>query len=332
MEISTSIIFLGTPNFAVWSLKKLHNFYPIELVITNPDAKVGRGQKLKPSPVKQFAIDNDLSVCDDFEYFLQFIDKKVASGAWRKVTEGKSTFADKSIKISNPIFVIVAFGQILPASLVNNFTCINLHASLLPKYRGASPIQAALLNGDKVTGNTAMLINEKMDTGPILSQRKLSIDDNQIATDLHDKLAEQGADLLVDTIKNLQNIIPKYQDEKRASYCHKIKKEDRLLDLSDPYYKIHNKVRAIGGYFYDVNKRVSVTKSILKNNSADYDIKPSFKVSDDILDKLLSLSRFLEIYVKPEGKKEMLLKNYLLGRKYTRTKLDFGFNLTSEVY
>ncbi|MFH1429722.1 MAG: methionyl-tRNA formyltransferase [Candidatus Margulisiibacteriota bacterium] len=301
MEFSTSIVFMGTPDFAVWTLKHLwNNKFPIEMVVTNPDRPAGRGMQLKPSPVKQWALKHDLPVIDDFDKFMDWLDQQTSKPANQQT--------------SKPIIVIVAYGKILPARLVNNYTCINLHASLLPLYRGASPIQTCLLNGDDTTGVTTMLINEKMDAGDILLKKEIDIDENETVSKLHDRLAEAGADLLADTLRHLPDIKPVSQNDSEATYCRKIKKEDRLLDLSAGYEKVHNTVRAIGGYYFDGKKRISITRTMIKN-TVGTTVVLSIDANDDTIKELIKLTEHLDLWVKPEGKKEMTIEDYLRGRR-----------------
>ena len=261
---------MGTPNFALSSLKSLwSNKFSIDLVVTNPDRPVGRGMHLTPSPVKQFALDNGLKVIDDFECFL-----------------------NKVPRYSDSLFVIVAYGKILPMELVNNHKIINVHSSLLPKYRGASPIQSALLNGDTKTGVSTMFVTPKMDSGPVLLQKEVNISANETYHELHDELALAGSELLIETITNLDTLKPVEQNESLVTYCKKIQKEDRLIDLNWDPLKIHNTVRAIGGFFFDEGKRIVLTRSVINES----DSKP-------------------ELWVKPEGKKEMTITDYYRGRK-----------------
>ena len=283
---------MGTPGFAVLSLQSLWNKYPISLVVTNPDRPAGRGMKLIQSPVKKFAVEKNIPVCDDLDQFIQNLSNADSDDL-------------------NPLIVIVAYGHILPKELVNNFMCINLHASLLPKYRGASPIQSTLLNGDKQTGVSTMLINERMDAGDVLCSDTVEIDINMNASELHDKLATTGAELLLKTVSEIDTLKGIPQEESSSTYCHKIKKEDGLLDLTWEYMKIHNTIRAIGGYFFDNGKRVVVSKSIVRDSDSEMIIKQS---NDSTVKQIIELSKNLEMTLKPEGKKEMSVGAYLRGR------------------
>ena len=261
---------MGTPNFALSSLKFLwNNKFPVDLVVTNPDRPVGRGMHLTPSPVKQFALDQGIKVIDDFELFLKEVQN-----------------------YTTPLIIIVAYGKILPEEFVHNHKIINVHSSLLPKYRGASPIHSALLNGDTKTGVSTMFVTPKMDSGPVLLQKELTISTNETYQELHDKLAQAGAELLVETITKLDQLKSIEQNESLVSYCKKIQKEDRLIDLNWSQDRIHNTVRAIGGYFFDGSKRIVVTRSIINEADSTY-----------------------ELWVKPEGKKEMTMAQYLRGKR-----------------
>lgn len=302
MGFYTSIVFLGTPNFALQSLKKLaENGFSLDLILTNPDRPKGRGLGLSKTPVKVWAEANHQNVMDDFNLFLDLAKENFRQNIWQA----------KSInQPSNPLLVIVAYGKILPKFIIDNFTSINLHASLLPIYRGASPIQTTLLNGDKKTGLSTMLINEKMDAGDILLQTEKTIAINQDYLNLQAEMADLGADLLTETLKKFKSIKPIKQDDSKSSYCKKILKTDSLIDLSWDYLKIHNITRAIGAYFFIKQKRIIITKSLLRK---DFLTPIAKSYPDDSLNKLLNLSRFLELYLKPEGKKEMPLTEYFKG-------------------
>jgi len=327
----------------------LNNDFSVDCVVTNPDRPSGRGMRLVPSPVKQFALEKGIPVMEDLGQFLN--EFKVQSSRFKvqgskfKVDNNKSQNnlepRTSNLELNNPLLIVVAYGKILPPELVNNFTCVNLHASLLPGYRGASPIQSVLLNGEEQTGVSTMLITEKMDARPVLLQREVTIEADETSAQLHDKLAGVGVELLVETIRRLDALKPIPQDDAQATYCHKIWKEDRLLDLRWDAQRIHNTVRAIGGYFYDGGKRVVVTRTRVKDKtvqsstfkvqgSSTSDSEPktlnlepgtlnleprTLNVEQSIPERLETLSRYLDIWVRPEGKNEMMLAEYLRGRK-----------------
>ena len=183
------IVFMGTPDFAAESLKKVYEAgHEIEAVVTNPDKPKGRGMKMVSSPVKQFAEEKGLRILQP---------QKV-----RNNTE----FIDEIKKINPDVICVVAYGKILPKELLEipKFGCINVHGSLLPKYRGAAPIQWAILNGDKTTGITTMYMNEGMDTGDMILKEEVKIGDDETTGELWSRLAEVGANLLVKTLKLIE--------------------------------------------------------------------------------------------------------------------------------
>ncbi len=224
------LIFLGTPSFAVPSLERLHqSHHQILAVITQPDRPRERGLKITESPVKVRASSLGIPVLQP--------EKASAPDAIEQVRSLRPDAA-----------VVVAYGQILrPAFLaVPPMGCINLHASLLPKYRGAAPIQAALVAGERETGVTTILMNEGMDTGDILLQETVPISDADTAATLHDKLADVGASLLVKTIDRLdpKEVTPQPQDSSKATYTKKITKSDAQIDWKRSPIEIFNQVRA----------------------------------------------------------------------------------------
>ena len=196
------IIFMGTPDCAVTSLKLLHENQEICCVVTQPDRPRGRGQKLQPSPVKLFALDNNLPLIQP---------PKIKSP---EIVEKLRTFHPDLI-------IVVAFGQILSQNILDipKFGCINLHASLLPKYRGAAPIERCLINGETITGVTTMKMDAGLDTGDILLQKQVHIPEDMILPELRQILCQEGANLLLETIQNLDSIQPQIQDNSLATYA-----------------------------------------------------------------------------------------------------------------
>jgi methionyl-tRNA formyltransferase len=225
------IIFLGTPEFAVPSLQKLHESSDFEIagVFCEPDRPQGRKQILTPPPVKVLAEKLKLKI---------YQPEKIRMPEWIEVVQ----------KIKPEMAIVVAFGQIIPKSILDvpKFGFLNLHPSLLPKYRGASPIQSAILNGDKETGISIMLLDEEMDHGPVLAQKTIKLKGDETAEILHDKLMEIGADLLVETAKNWKDkkIKAKPQNHKKATYIKLLKREDGLLDFEKPAKEMEQKIRA----------------------------------------------------------------------------------------
>jgi methionyl-tRNA formyltransferase len=202
------IVFMGSPDYAVKILDNLVKYFDVVAVFTQPDKPVGRKKILTPTPVKEYAFKNNIPV---------FTPIKLNA---------------EEIKKFNPDFIVVAaYGIILKKDVLDLTPCINLHASLLPKYRGASPIQSAILNGDKYTGVTSMLMDEGLDTGDILVWDYTEVD-NKTSIDLFNELADIAANQIIYTIKNFDNIKPISQIDALSSYAPKIKKEDGFVDFT----------------------------------------------------------------------------------------------------
>ena len=227
------IIFMGTPEFAVPSLAALSEISEIVCVVTQPDKPKGRGQKLQPSPVKIFATEKNLPVI-----------QPVKIKAPEVVAELEKFRAD--------LIVVVAFGQILSQAVLDlpKFGCVNVHASLLPRYRGAAPVEWSIINGEKVTGITTMKMNAGLDTGDILLQRETEIGGDMILPELREKLQQIGAELLVETVQNLESITPVAQDDSQSNYAPMLKKDTGAIDWNKSAREIHNLVRGLyGGAF-----------------------------------------------------------------------------------
>ena len=216
--MSKKILFMGTPDYATTIFKELINSkYEIVGLFTQPDKPVGRKQILTAPHIKQYCIDENIN-------FPIFQPLKLKN----------NDEAVKQIKELKPDFIIVAaYGQILPKEILDIAPCINLHASLLPKYRGASPIQESLLNDDIYTGVTSMLMEEGLDSGDILGLQYLRITSTMEVSEAFEKLSLIAAKLTITTLDNFENIKPIKQNESQVSFCKKIKKEDGLIDFID---------------------------------------------------------------------------------------------------
>jgi methionyl-tRNA formyltransferase len=225
------VVFFGTPQFAVPTLENLLNHPEFEVlaVVTQPDKRRGRGNQLTPSPIKTVAITHNLPVWQP---------QRV-----KKDTETLSLLRE----VGADVFVVIAYGQILSQEILDmpKLGCVNVHGSILPKYRGAAPIQWCLYNGDKETGITTMLMDAGMDTGAMLLKATTPINLLNNAQDLAEKLATIGADLLVETLIGLERreIKPIPQDNAEATYAPLIKKEDYQLDWSKSAIQLHNQIR-----------------------------------------------------------------------------------------
>jgi methionyl-tRNA formyltransferase len=223
------IVFCGTPQFAVPTLQKLVETFHVRLVVTQPDRPKGRGLELVASPVKQSALKLSLPV---------YQPEKIKTNEELKA---------KLAQINPDAIIVVGYGRIIPSWMLQlpKYGNINLHASLLPQYRGAAPIQWAIANGERVTGVTTMRIDEGLDTGDILLQRELSISEDDTAETLAAKLATIGADLMIETLMGLQTgtMRPQKQDNAQATLAPILKKEDGRIDFSRSAPEIYNRFR-----------------------------------------------------------------------------------------
>jgi methionyl-tRNA formyltransferase len=251
------IVFFGSPALALPSLKKLLEAnHSIDLIITQPDRPSGRGKKLVPCPVKKTALDLNIPCYQPLRI--------------RK----DQTALDKIKEIKPDLNVVVAYGQIIPSSIIYlpRHNSLNVHFSLLPKYRGASPIQWALLNGEEKTGITIFELNEKMDEGDILIQEEVSIFPDENATELEARLAQKGADLLIKTIAQIDKLKHRKQDHSQATYAPKIRKEDGKIDWTKNSLYIERQVRAFTPWpsAYAFLKDIRI--KILKGKNIDKEI------------------------------------------------------------
>ncbi|MFA6524166.1 MAG: methionyl-tRNA formyltransferase [Candidatus Paceibacterota bacterium] len=271
-------VFFGTPDVSSETLDILKkNGYIPSLIITSTDKPQGRKMLLTPPPVKTWAIENNI----------QYLQPE-------KIDTEKIWDIFKTQNIPD-LFIVVAYGKILPEKLLNlpKLGSINIHYSLLPKYRGASPVESAILNGDTETGITIQKMEFKMDSGPIIAKETIEILPDEKAIDLRKKLIKIGGELLIKILPDIieNKIQLNSQDEAQATYCKKIKKEDGLIDLNDDSIKNYNKFRAYSSwprtFFFKNNKRIIITDALLENEE--------FKI----------------LKILPEGKKEIDYKNFI---------------------
>lgn len=298
-----NIIFMGTPDLAVPALEKLYNEnHSIDLVITQPDKRKGRGKKILPTPVKNKANKLDLEV---------FQPKNV-----------NSLESIERIKKLNPdVIVVVAYGQILKEEILSipKYGCINVHTSLLPKYRGAAPINWAIINGEKETGVTTMIMEKGLDTGDMLLKEKLIIDDELTVGELHDNLMNMGADLIVETLEKIEDLKPIPQDDNLSSYAPKMDKTIGKIDWTETKEKIKNLVRGTnpfpGSYSYYKGKKFKIYK-------VDIDEKlysgKSGQITDVNNDGIFVKVRNGTIIIKEvqfPGKKKIKVSEYIRGNE-----------------
>jgi methionyl-tRNA formyltransferase len=227
-------IFMGTPDFACPTLQGLiDRGENIVAVVTQPDRPKGRGQRMMPPPVKELAEKNNIPV-------------------YQPLKVRVPDFVDIIRGLKPDVIVVVAFGQILPKTLLEIPThgCINVHASLLPRYRGAAPLNWCLVNGESETGVTTMLMNVGLDTGDMLLAQRTSLDENEDIVSLHDRMAIMGADLLGKTLDRLAagNLIPEPQNNIDSCYASMLKKEDGIINWHADARTIHNQVRGLAAW------------------------------------------------------------------------------------
>ncbi|WP_456439377.1 methionyl-tRNA formyltransferase [Caldithrix abyssi] len=297
------LVFMGTPDFARTSLKKLiHSPHEVVAVVTVPDKPRGRGQKVQPSPVKQLATELGLPVLQP-----------------AKLRDPQ--FVEQLKQFNADAFVVVAF-KILPPEVFNipPKGAVNLHASLLPRYRGAAPINWAIINGETETGVTTILINERVDQGNMLLQKSVPITPDMTAGELHDLLAEIGADVLVETLNRLEanDIAPIKQDERLATRAPKITREICHLNFNQTAQKVHNWIRGLSpypaAYCYWQGKLLKIFRS-----------RPVSRLSDDVppgtVVKVFKngftvkcASGAVDIFeVQVQGKRRMTVEDFLNG-------------------
>lgn len=257
------IIFMGTPEFAVPTLVELNNNNQIEIkaVVTQPDRKSGRGQKVHYSDIKKAALDLNLNIL-------------------QSENVNQKSFLKKLKDFEPDFIVVVAFGQKLSPELlaIPKHGCINLHASLLPEYRGSSPIHKAVISGKKETGNTTMYMDEGWDDGDIIYQQKIKIKDNDTVGLIHDKLAKKGSKLMLKTLKDIKTgAAPRIvQDDSEATFAYKIDKKLGQIDWEDSAENIHNLIRGVnpwpGAYSYYQDDIVKIWESaVRKKDNTKYE-------------------------------------------------------------
>ena len=297
-------IFMGTPEFSLPGLASLSAAPNFEIVgiFTQPDKPFGRKQILTPPPVKEFALKHNLKIFQPQKIKLEV----------------------ETIKNLQPdLIVVIAYGKIIPPEIliIPKYTCINVHASLLPRYRGAACLNAPILNGDSETGVTIMQMEADLDTGPILRQGIIKLTGTETLEIVHDKLSALGAELLVPTLNDFiaGKITPQIQDDSQASYIKTLKKEDGKIDWTKPALEIERMVRAYnpwpGTYTTNNNKiikLISVEHEILKSN--DHKIGESF-LTNGRLAIQCGQDSLVILRLQLEGKKIMTSEEFLRGHK-----------------
>lgn len=294
------VIFMGTPDFAVPVLKNLIENTNVILVVTQPDKKVGRHQTLEPTPIKKVALENNIEVFQP--------------------TKIKEEY-DKIIEKNPDIIITCAYGQIIPKVLLDypKYKCINVHASLLPKLRGGAPLHKSIIYGYTETGVTIIYMAEGMDSGDIIAQEKVKIEDTDNVGTIHDKLSVLGANLLLKTLPSIfdgtNKRIP--QDESEVTYAYNVTREEEHIDFNKTNKEVCNQIRGLYPYpiaFTTLNDEIiKITESKLseKDNGKIGEI---IEVSKDGITVKCAKGSIIITRLKPSGKKEMSVKDFINGR------------------
>jgi len=295
------VVFMGSPDFSLPGLRALANTYDVMGIVTQPDRASGRGRELKAPPVKTLALELGIPVIQPEKL--------------------RQLEAMEQLRTWNPeLIVVAAFGQILRKEVLDlpRFGCINVHASLLPRWRGAAPINAAILHGDRETGVTIMKMDVGLDTGPMLSRRSMPLTQEDTAGSVFEKLSTLGADLLIETLPDYLsgNLTPTPQPEEGVTYAPMMKKEEGRLDFTQPAEELERRVRALNpwpgafmefdGVLLKVHRARVETGEAAVGQRLVYDGQPAIGAGGGIL--------ILE-EVQPAGKKSMSGKSFLTGAR-----------------
>lgn len=297
------IVFMGTPDFAVPCLRKLaESCHETAAVFTQPDKPKGRGYKMIPTPVKSAALEYGIPVYQP--------------PSLRKGDDAEEAFRLLE-EISPDLIVVTAYGQILPKSILElpKYGCINIHASLLPAYRGAAPINWVLLNGEKLTGVTSMQMSEGLDTGDMLIKRTVEIGENETYSQLYSRLSEIGGEVLMETIERLAagTLSPEKQDDSLSSYSPMIRKEMSALDLTRSAAEVHNVIRGVTGFTTLGGKRLKVFASEIAGDIAAGE--PGTIADPDRFAVSCGDGVIIFNEVQLEGSKRMKTADFLRGKK-----------------
>lgn len=300
------ILFMGTPDFALFSLRALCEAGENVIgVVTQPDKPKGRGYQLQPPPVKVYAMERGIPV-------------------YQPETLKNGAFDEELKSLAPDVIVVVAYGKILPKTVLDfpRFGCINVHGSLLPAYRGAAPMQRAIMDGCSVTGITTMQMDVGLDTGDMLLKREVEIGENDNFEDMHDRLGAAGAALLLDTLRALSagTLIPEKQRDSEATYAAKIEKADCFVDFTADARTVHNRIRGLspvplafthtpdGKLLKVVESRVCRKEGVLAAPGTVLSLGEGIEVA-------CGTGSVLLLRVLPEGKGRMAAADFIRGRR-----------------
>ena len=301
------ILFMGTPDFALFSLRALvENGENVIGVVTQPDKPKGRGYTLTPPPVKVYATEQGLPV-------------------YQPTTLRGDEFASLLETLAPELIVVVAYGKILPANVLEYpvYGCINVHGSLLPEYRGAAPMQRAIIDGKRETGITTMFMADGIDTGDMLLKESVFIEENDNFETIHDKLGACGAEILLHTLEALRNgtltRIP--QDDSLATHAAKIEKNDCWIDFSNSADAVHNRIRGLSPiplaftYTPDGKMLKVAASAVLNRTDAIAPAGTVLSLAEGKIEVACGCGSIALLSVLPEGKKRMSAADFINGRK-----------------
>lgn len=289
---------MGTPDYAKKILQRIlkEKNITVVAVYTQPDKEVGRKKILTPPAVKTLALENSVPV-------------------YQPNRLRDSEVVQELLKIECDFIVVAAYGQILPIEILQHATCINLHASILPKYRGASPIQQALLSGDTRTGVTAMLMDVGLDTGEIIKINEIEIGEAEMSESLFDRLADTASDLTIDVLNNFKLYTPVKQDNTLSSHCSKIEKKDAKVEF-DNAVNLYNKYRAFSVWpSVNLSSGLKLIKIELIEDSSRNESGKILKIDKDSIVVGCNVGTLRIVEVQPESKNRMSVISYINGKR-----------------
>ena len=296
----TKIIYMGTPDFSVGPLKKLVKEYEVIAVVTQPDKEVGRKREIKFSPVKEFALENNIMVLQPQKIRTEY---------------------EEILSLNPDIIITCAYGQIIPKEILDypKYGCINIHASLLPKLRGGAPIHKAIIDGYDTTGVTIMYMDEKMDSGDIIYQEELKIEEDYSAGTLFAKLSVFGSNMIIKVLPSILNNTNDRikQNENEVTYAYNITSEEEKINFSKSTKEVYNQIRGLNpwpvGYATLDNKKIKIYSS-KKGNSNENGIPGEIiNIYNDSLGVKTIDGEILITELQLEGKKKIFVKDFLNG-------------------
>jgi len=299
------ILFMGTPEFAIKTLLACMDQHEVIGVFTQPDKPKGRGKKMAFSPVKKIALENGIPV-------------------YQPVKIKKDDWDLKILEMKPDVIVVVAYGQILSEKIINSapYGTINVHASLLPKYRGAAPINWAIVKGEVETGVTTMQMNVGLDTGDMLLKESIKIDEQMTAGELHDQLSQMGASLLLKTLVKIETgtIVPIKQDDALSTYAPMIQKKDALIDWNDSADEIHKLIRGFNpwpvAFTYYQGKRMRIYESyVLECVDKTIEAGTIYELTSDAICVQTGCGKLQIKKIQFDNGKIMSVASFLLGHE-----------------